>query len=126
MLALSNKAATIAREAVQKTQEQQPIKKAPKKGGKDWLDEMVTKQEIIDRVGIIDPIIQPKIESTLSSMSYAGRSKMEVTNDLVEDLEKQVEKLKFQRVKMLQVRILITIPWINLIPGTTKGASESE
>lgn len=106
MLALSNKAAIIAKEAVQKSQEQQQANKPTKfKGGKQWLDEMVTKQEIIDRVGIIDPIIQPKIETTLSSLSYAGKTKLDVTNDLVDDLEKQVEKLKYQRVKMLQVRI---------------------
>ncbi len=104
MFSLSNKANKIAREAVATNQKETNVRKEPAKGGRDWLEEMVTKQEILDRVGIVDPIIEKKVETTLSSISYKGKTKMEVTDDIVTDLEKQIEKLRYQRIKMFQVR----------------------
>jgi len=109
MLALSNKAATIAKESIAKTQNESKKKQGNTKGGKLWLEEMVTKQEILDRVGIVDPVIQPTIDSTLSSMTYTGKTKAEITQDIVTDLEKQIDKLKYQRIKMVQVNSIYSI-----------------
>jgi len=103
MLALSNKAAIIAKESVAKTQNDSKKREGSGRGGRLWLEEMVTKQEILDRVGIVDPVIQPNIDSTLSNISYKNKSKAEVTDDIVNDLERQIEKLKYQRIKMAQV-----------------------
>ena len=125
MLSLSNKATKIAKEAVATNQKESNLRKEPVKGGRDWLEEMVTKQEILDRVGVVDPIIQKKVDTTLSNISYKNKTKMEVTDDIVGDLEKQIEKLRYQRVKMLQVsEYCVCFIRVKITLGSTKGSDK--
>ena len=121
MLALSGKSSSLTKETDTKPSRLPPKKtQESRKGGKDWLDEMVTKQEILDRVGIVDVKILPYVESTLTNLSYKGKTKADVTQEVVSDLEKQIDRLKYQRVKMMQVKRIYYIK-LNIIKGSTGG-----
>ena len=83
------------------------IKKRMKKSIND--PEMITKKEIMESIGIVDSLIKDNLETSLQNINYNRKTKMEITDEVCNDLEKQVEKLKYQRLKILMVTIALLI-----------------
>ena len=83
------------------------IKKRMKKPVNDA--EMVTKKEIMESMGIVDSLIKDNLEISLQNINYNRKTKMQITDEVCNDLEKQVEKLKYQRLKILMVIITLLI-----------------
>jgi hypothetical protein len=63
--------------------------------------EVATRQEILECIGVVDPLIAQDVKQTLNNMNYKRKTKADVGDDICKDLETQIEKLKFQRIKMM-------------------------
>lgn len=71
----------------------------------------LTKQEIMRSLGILDSDekvnsqIKSTVTDTLSSIPLKKMDRNEIQGEVVKSLEKQIEKLKYQRIRMMQVNI---------------------
>lgn len=106
MLALSNKSTSLVKDALT-SNNGEADKKSVVSGRRNNRADAMTKEEIMKSIGIVDPVIKDSIHESLSSIDYRAKSKVEVTNDVVVELEKQIDKLKYKRMKILEVLILI-------------------
>jgi len=104
MLALSNKVANLVKDS-STNNDRDTEKKGLTLGKRNTNNDTLTKEEIMKSMGIIDPSIKDSVYESLSSINYKAKSKIEVADEVVVELEKQIDKLKYKRMKILEVNI---------------------
>ena len=66
--------------------------------------ETAIKNEVLEIIGIIDPLIKESVDTRINKINYKRKTKFEVTDEVCDDLDSHIEKLKLQRLRMLMVR----------------------
>jgi hypothetical protein len=106
MLALSNKGSNAAKDS-STAQTSNVEKKTQSFGRKNYAEEALTKEEIMRSMGIVDPVIKESVYESMNSIDYRAKSKDEVRSDVVNELERQIDKLKYKRSKIQEVFLYI-------------------